>query len=633
MLLLIIIASVALDGIFLLLTAPETHSTLWMNGVVIAAAILFLWLMRRGWVRGAAILLCIMIWVLTVYYVAISGGVKSPGYQFLYTYIAIGLLLFQGAGAFVMGAGNIIVTLVLYVLGSQDLLINIEPAPTLARLLTTNSMGILLVTSVMLVTSQGVKDALERASRGELRLEERNNELSRRDTIMEAISKSSTQLLRGKDWEKEIRDVLRLLASADGSDRGGIFRIFRDSSNRWRATVRYEWCGPNVPPQIDNPMFHNLDVERDGYLPFVSQMMKKIPSQLQIPYQPGEQRFGPSIAVGTRSTVHLAIMVRGELWGSLFFTMIREPKVWPESSVTALQIAADLLGAVIERREAEQALIDYNNELEDRVSARTKALLIANEDLRQLNQIKDEFVSNVSHELRTPITSLKIRYHLLEKQPDRLSAHLAVLRRETYRLEGIINDLLTLSRMDQGRILVTHDSINLTTLVTQLVEDRIPLAHEMGLQLTAEIPSESVSVNGDIGLLEQALSVLVTNAINYTPRGGRIIVRLVTADHADTVCVQVQDNGLGIVASEQSHLFSRFFRGTSGRNSGVVGTGLGLAIAREIVNRHDGQISVESDGIAGHGSVFTIKLPIATPPTAHADPNPGQPKPDINHQS
>lgn len=244
------------------------------------------------------------------------------------------------------------------------------------------------------------------------------------------------------------------------------------------------------------------------------------------------------------------------------------------------------------------------------IQERTMQLEAANEDLRILSRVKDEFVSNVSHELRTPITNLKLRHHLLAARPDRWEGHLAVLSRETKRLEQIIESLLFLSRLDQARVDWNPTQVDLNQLVAQFVRDRMALAQsgELSLSFTGE-PNLPL-VEADVALWEQALSILLTNAFNYTPAGGHVEVRTQVHEREEQrwVGVSVSDTGPGIFPDEQSHLFERFFRGTTGRESGTPGTGLGLSIVQEIVNKHRGRVEVFSEGVPGKGSTFSLWL-------------------------
>ncbi len=264
-------------------------------------------------------------------------------------------------------------------------------------------------------------------------------------------------------------------------------------------------------------------------------------------------------------------------------------------------------------RSAIQAEIQYlNDQLEQRVENRTAALQTANERLVELSRVKDEFVSNVSHELRTPITSLKLRHHLLVRQPERSAEHLEVVKREIERLETLIEDLLTLSRIDQERIEFKFEPVNLNTLLANYVSDRQPLAASRTLDLAFTPAPDLPLVQADEHLIGQVISILLTNALNYTPSGGRVrvITGLRAASEAAWAGFSVRDTGPGISPEEQPSLFTRFYRGEAGRASGIPGTGLGLAIAREIINHHQGQLEIASTGVPGEGAAFSVWLPL-----------------------
>lgn len=232
--------------------------------------------------------------------------------------------------------------------------------------------------------------------------------------------------------------------------------------------------------------------------------------------------------------------------------------------------------------------------------------------LKEVQRMKDDFVSNVTHELRTPITSLKLRHHLIRATPEKLTEHLAVLERETNRLSRIIDDLLTLSRIDQERTQFDLAPLDLNPLAEEYTFDRQPVAEAARLRLVLGERARSLPlVRADRGLLGQAVSVILTNAINYTPPGGE--VRIGTAATArkgqQWAGIYVSDTGPGIPQDECAELFTRFFRGSAARASKVSGTGLGLAIADAIVKQHSGDIAVESAGV---GATFTIWLPAAS---------------------
>ncbi len=232
--------------------------------------------------------------------------------------------------------------------------------------------------------------------------------------------------------------------------------------------------------------------------------------------------------------------------------------------------------------------------------------------LKEVERMKDAFVSNVSHELRTPISSLKLYHKLLASHPEKYEMYMERLQRETERLELIIEDLLRLSRLDQRRVAVNMEAVDLNALALQYVTDRGPLAERQGLSLTFDAQPDIPRVMADPGLLGQALSIILTNALNYTPAGGKVTVstKVRVAEGQTWVGFCVDDTGPGIPPDELPHIFERFFRGKVGRESGVAGTGLGLAIVKEIVDLHQGKVEVTSEGIPGKGATFSVWLPV-----------------------
>jgi two-component system phosphate regulon sensor histidine kinase PhoR len=230
---------------------------------------------------------------------------------------------------------------------------------------------------------------------------------------------------------------------------------------------------------------------------------------------------------------------------------------------------------------------------------------------KEVEAMKDQFVSNVSHELRTPIASLKLNHQLLRENPERIDVYLARLGREIDRLNVLVEDILRLSRLDQAKAELELAPVDLNELVAQHVEDRTPIAESRGIQLSAAGADDLPLVQADSTLLGQALSVLLTNALNYTPAGGSILVS--TSKHNDgsqrLAGFSVRDSGPGITPEDRAQLFTRFFRGKAGRDSGMPGTGLGLSIANEIVQRHGGRIDVGENKEAGSGAVFSVWLP------------------------
>ncbi len=228
---------------------------------------------------------------------------------------------------------------------------------------------------------------------------------------------------------------------------------------------------------------------------------------------------------------------------------------------------------------------------------------------KEVERLKDQFISSVSHELRTPLTNLKLYLTLLERgQPEKQRYYLTTLQREAERLHYLVENLLSLSRLDLGEAEISRMPTDVNVLVRLLVEDRETMAADRGLTLEAELAEDLPYALVDRPMIEQVLTNLLTNAMNYTPWGGKIVVR--TAKRVEEgrswVTISIEDTGAGIPPEELPYIFERFYRGEAARRSGVPGTGLGLAICKEIVDRHGGRITVESE--EGKGSTFTVWL-------------------------
>ncbi len=230
---------------------------------------------------------------------------------------------------------------------------------------------------------------------------------------------------------------------------------------------------------------------------------------------------------------------------------------------------------------------------------------------KEIERLKDQFVSNVSHELRTPLTSIKLNHKLLSMAPGEVPRYLERLDRETNRLLNLIDDLLNLSRIDQDRIQLNKATIDLNEIIDTFVRDRTTLV-ESNQRIIRFLPDPDLKlVEADPRLVDQVLSILLTNAIAYSGADTTIVLATATIhrDNTDWAAFSVIDQGVGIQPDEMENLFDRFYRGWAAQETNVPGTGLGLAIASEIVALHDGMIEVESRADSDAGTTFTVLLP------------------------
>lgn len=229
--------------------------------------------------------------------------------------------------------------------------------------------------------------------------------------------------------------------------------------------------------------------------------------------------------------------------------------------------------------------------------------------LRTLDELQKAFVSAVSHELRTPLTCIRTSVDLLGAMSDGLVTDqvelVHTIEHHVGRLEGLVTDLLEITKLEAGQVTLSRQPTDLRSLVDRVVETLRPLSDGKGQIVRLQLPREMSIVEVDRRRMEQALTNVLSNAIKFTPKQGQIDVRL--AETGDSLHVCVTDTGPGIPEEDQAHVFDRFYVVTDGR--GLSGLGLGLYIARQMIELHGGCIWVESQ--VGAGSTFCFELPKA----------------------
>jgi PAS domain S-box-containing protein len=233
----------------------------------------------------------------------------------------------------------------------------------------------------------------------------------------------------------------------------------------------------------------------------------------------------------------------------------------------------------------------------------------AREAAAELEQAKSEFLSSVSHELRTPLTSILGYAALLREDTEGVAGaadHIGVIERNAGRQLRLVEDLLSIARIEAGEFEVNRLPLDLAEVVRQGAGAMLPAARKAGLSLEVECDGP-VKALGDADRLDQVVANLLSNAIKFTPRGGRIEVRLRTV--GEEARLTVRDSGPGFQPAERERLFERLFRGDDGRRLRVEGAGLGLSITRSIVEAHGGWIAASSEG--GSGATFEVGLPSA----------------------
>ncbi len=283
---------------------------------------------------------------------------------------------------------------------------------------------------------------------------------------------------------------------------------------------------------------------------------------------------------------------------------------------------------IMENRRLVAELQKVNAQLETEVAARTHELQIANESLRSLDRLKNDFISVVSHELRTPLSVLALEAQLLVNErhtlpPEKLQEIFEAFQLNTRRLQIQIDNLLDFALIERGELELDFRLCSVNRIVREAVDLYETRAKEKNLEFSLSLqPTTQMSVIADGPRLRSALIQIVDNAVKFTPDGGVITVGvhgLVTLPGTEipAAAISVRDTGLGIEPEVQQKLFTAFSQGDMSATRRHGGMGIGLALAARIVEAHGGKITFKSE--LGHGSLFAIWIPVKPQPVARGN--------------
>jgi signal transduction histidine kinase len=303
--------------------------------------------------------------------------------------------------------------------------------------------------------------------------------------------------------------------------------------------------------------------------------------------------------IGIKSLCYVPLLMPGKVVGVLHVGTL-SPRMFTDDDLELLRMAADRAAMAIVHARLFQA---------ERDSA--EAFARTNEELRELDRMKDYLVSSVSHELRTPLTSMLGYLEILRggevgELSEEQQRCLEIVDRNCHRLHDLVDDIVFVSRLDSGRFHLERAAVDLGDLVAERVESIRPAAEKKRIEVRLHISNDRVQLWADPSRLAQVLDNLLSNAIKFTPDGGDVFVTVATS--GETTHLEVRDTGVGIPEEEAQRLFERFFRASTAQNR--QGTGLGLSITKSIVQAHGGTISVQSN--VSVGTSVTVDLPLMT---------------------
>jgi PAS domain S-box-containing protein len=414
--------------------------------------------------------------------------------------------------------------------------------------------------------------------RAEQRLEESRAQLERRNQALTILNEVTTTVSRSLSERHALEEVLLKLLELTGLEAGWVWMLDDERRTMHLAVHR------GLPQPVTE---HLAAVEADeAWLDGLLQEDQPVIAEdiSELPW------YGPWLpeAQDGSIVVTVPIQARQQILGVLSLSSGRAPemRVYERGLLTAI---GHQIGVTIENLR----LLQDASEMEV---------------LRELDRLRSELIANVSHELRTPLGLIRMLSTalLMEEVTFDAETHrqfLGGIEEETDRLEGIVDNLLDLSRMESGRLQLDRHSTDLVKLVRDAAAAmEIELA---GYRLAYDLPGTPLIAMVDAKRLEQVLRNLLNNAVKYSPVGAEIVVR--ASQHGDEIAICVQDEGIGIPPGEQDRIFERFYRADNELTRRTPGAGLGLSICKWIVEAHGGRIEVQS--APGEGSRFYVVLP------------------------
>lgn len=307
------------------------------------------------------------------------------------------------------------------------------------------------------------------------------------------------------------------------------------------------------------------------------------------------------------------IIVDNKLWGLSIAHQCDRPREWKQSESQFLLLIAEHLAVAIQQAQLYATVQQQAQTLEQKVTERTHELQEALKVAEAASRAKSQFLATMSHELKTPLTSIiglsdTLLHWNNEEIKDKQQTYLKIIRDRGQHLQEIIDDILYLSELESKELVLNISEISLEKIARQTIQILAVNAvdNEIQLSLDMQLPDSAATFKADYRALSKILINLLSNGIKFTPRGGEVTLRIRL--EAEGCTFEVEDTGIGIPESQQHLLFQKFQQLDSTYTRQYQGLGLGLALTKQLVELHQGDISLRST--VGVGSIFTVRLPI-----------------------
>lgn len=411
-----------------------------------------------------------------------------------------------------------------------------------------------------------------------------------KDKILSAVSKSTQALLDNMDYINALKICFAILGRATLVDRVYLFRNYYDEQGNGYTSQKIEWNANDIEPQIENPMLQNI--------PFSEVESFMIPLKNKYSFYGVVKEFDINIreileSQGILSIIAMPIIINNKFWGFMGFDECKYERKWDEVEFSTLSVFRNSLEMAIERQLIEESLKESKKQAE------------------KANIAKSQFLANMSHEIRTPINGILGMLNLLDytSLSSEQKSYVKEAQNASKILLHLINDVLDISKIEAGKMVLEKTEFNIKKLVEETVSLFMPKAKEKNIDLHLfieyTIPNRVI---GDLAKVKQILNNLLSNAIKFT-KEGQITLKVKAKKNEGQKTIidfEVIDTGIGMDKEELAKIFNPFEQADTSTTRKYGGTGLGLSISNELVTMMNGKFKVESQ--KGIGSKFEFYI-------------------------
>lgn len=422
-------------------------------------------------------------------------------------------------------------------------------------------------------------------------------DLRARDRILEAITFAAEQFLSVPDWQANMNGILEQLGRVMNASHAYVFEHHLNANGDIVASMTFEWVAPGHDPAIDFPDYQDSDLLVKGFERYFETLRQGKAFVAGIStYSSAEAEY--LLGQGIKALLEVPIFIGDEWWGTMGFDDCEQERDWSVAEIDALKIAAKLISTAIHRQRAEQAVHTLNEQLEQRVIARTAQLAATNQEL-------EAFSYSISHDLRAPLRSIDGFSSLLADEFSPIlgqtgQQYLSRIRAGAQRMNHLIDDLLAFSRLSRQEL--RKVPVEPGTLARQVWEDMRPALSGRLVEIT--IAEDFPICQADASLLWQVFANLLENAIKFTRGKEQARIEVGWQIQEGETVYFVRDNGAGFDMQYASKLFGVFQR--LHRQDEFEGTGVGLANVKRIITRHGGRVWAKGELNQGTVIFFTL---------------------------